>query len=179
MSEEEIPILSEKYLSDISSLVMSDLRNKRVACQELETELSYIRRLLQGRIDILQDELKRRGEGNVSTATEIIGRLPAILADHPGGVQRRSRRVLRMLAQEQVVRVEREVDGIVEIPLGDIASATVPELETALRRLVEGEAEVSERRSALHRHLDTIHAEMARRYRDGEADVDTLLASES
>lgn len=48
--------------------------------------------------------------------------------------------------------------------------------DLSFRRLEAAEREISGQRRVLHQRLDAIQAEMARRYRDGEADVDALLA---
>ncbi len=57
-------------------------------CLELETEVSYVRRLTQARIDILEAEIGRRERGE--TMEDLIRALPTILADTgpraaPGG----------------------------------------------------------------------------------------------
>ena len=46
---------------------------------ELETEVSYVRRLTQARIDILEAELNRRSSGQ--SLEELIQQLPQILSD--------------------------------------------------------------------------------------------------
>jgi len=45
--------LSPDYLVGLDRLSLSGLRAKRDACAELETELSYLRRLAQARIDLI------------------------------------------------------------------------------------------------------------------------------
>ncbi|GDY75817.1 hypothetical protein SAV31267_053020 [Streptomyces avermitilis] len=46
---------------DLSVLRLPELRTLRRDAQRDEADLSYVRRLLQGRIDILRAELARRG----------------------------------------------------------------------------------------------------------------------
>ena len=56
---------------------------------ELETEVSYVRRLTQARIDILEAEIERRATGG--SLEDLIARLPQILADHgPRGTRHRA-----------------------------------------------------------------------------------------
>ncbi|MFE0223936.1 ABC transporter permease, partial [Streptomyces albidoflavus] len=50
------------------------------------------------------------------------------------------------------------------------------ELETATARLGRYELQVSRRRAQLQRTADACGAEITRRYREGEAQVDDLLA---
>lgn len=50
---------------DLTVLRLSELRALRRDAQRDEADLSYVRRLLQGRIDILRAELARRGPTSV------------------------------------------------------------------------------------------------------------------
>ena len=51
------------YLTDLGGLSLTELRAKRQACAELETDLSYLRRLAQARIDLIGAESERRRLG--------------------------------------------------------------------------------------------------------------------
>src|SRR5207244_11375124 len=51
----------------------------KAECTELETEVSFVRRLAQGRIDILDAERDRRASGG--SLEDLIGSLSKILAD--------------------------------------------------------------------------------------------------
>ncbi|MCC7075846.1 MAG: aerial mycelium formation protein [Acidimicrobiia bacterium] len=166
-------ILGDAYASDLETRSLQELRDMRDGCDEVETELSYSRRLLQGRIDILRDEAVRRREGTISSPADLVSRLPSILSEGPQAP--RGNRLMRMLAPAQMEAVEQEVEDLLGMSLGDIATADGPALDDALHRLEEAEREVSRLRRILHERLDAIQAEMARRYRDGEADVDSLL----
>lgn len=171
-------ILDDGYLDGLRDADMATVRERRRECERLETELSYARRLLQGRIDILGDELDRRRDGRPSTASELIQRLPAILSDSPSGASQRGNRLVRYLAPEDVQRVEHELDLVLGMSLAEVAGADTPDVEAALVRLRATETDVSSDRHQLHQRLDAIQAEMARRYRDGEADVDSLLTQD-
>lgn len=170
-------ILADAYLEGLRERNMDEIRGIRAECETLETELSFERRLLQGRVDIIKDELERRAEGRTSSAAELITRLPSILADTPSGTQR-GNRLVRIMAPGDVQRIERDLDERLGMSLGDVAGATTAVLEGALGRLGDHEVEVSSQRRLLHQRLDAVQAEMARRYRDGEADVDSLLAQD-
>ena len=72
-------ILSHGYTDDLDARSVDELHAMERESLEVETEISYIRRLAQGRIDILEAERDRRAAGG--TLGDLIARLPEILAD--------------------------------------------------------------------------------------------------
>lgn len=163
---------------DLSRLRLPELRALRRDAQRDEADLSYVRRLLQGRIDILRAELARRGgaaEPSGERTAALVDRLSEILTDAPARHRSSARHVTvgtphgeeyRLLAAEMLAEVE----------LSDLAARTDDELTAGLTRLVRYEQQVSGRRQRLQRTADDCSAEIARRYREGEAQVDDLLA---
>ncbi|MGW0603542.1 RsiG family protein [Streptomyces sp. NPDC002644] len=155
----------------VSGLPMADIRALRRRTQRQEADLSYLRRLLQGRIDILRAELSRRGPAGQSPVME---RLPEILRDAPARHPSSARHVTLSAPRDEECR--RLAAGMLdEVGLSDLAARTDVELRVALARLVRHEREVSSRRQELQRSADACGAELARRYREGEAQVDDLL----
>jgi len=67
---------------------------------------------------------------------------------------------------------------VADIALSDAGSQTDEELTSALATFAVEERAVSAVRREVQRVMDTCSAEIARRYRDGEASVETLLAEE-
>ena len=65
---------------------------------------------------------------------------------------------------------------LAEVELSDLRARTDAELSAAMGRLVRYEQQVSRRRQRLQRTADECGAEITRRYRDGEAQVDDLLS---
>ncbi len=65
---------------------------------------------------------------------------------------------------------------LAEVELSDLTARTDDELHDAMGRLVRYEQQVSRRRQDLQRTADDCSTEIARRYREGEAQVDDLLA---
>ena len=59
--------------------------------------------------------------------------------------------------------------------LAHLPSLEDGELEAIQAALTEVETEVSEQRRAVYEAYETIHAELTRRYRNGLADIDSLL----
>ncbi|MEU6380976.1 aerial mycelium formation protein [Streptomyces sp. NPDC046909] len=156
---------------DLAPLSLPELRTLRRDAQRDEADLSYVRRLLQGRIDILRAELARRspaGEGSV------VERLPEILTDAPARQRSSARHVtLGTPLNEEYRRLAAEM--LAEVELSDLEARTDLELNTAMGRLVRYEQQVSRRRQRLQGTTDECSAEIARRYREGEAQVDDLL----
>ncbi|MEV5434933.1 aerial mycelium formation protein [Streptomyces sp. NPDC052682] len=163
----------------LAALSLAELRGLRREAQRDEADLSYVRRLLQGRIDILRAELARRapaGEASVSAPAEgsVVERLPEILRDAPARHRSSARHVTLGTPQgEESRRLAAEM--LAEVELSDLAARTDPELNAAMGRLVRYERQVSGRRQRLQRTADECSAEIARRYREGEAQVDDLL----
>ncbi|MGC5564026.1 aerial mycelium formation protein [Streptomyces sp. FR-108] len=170
---------------ELGVLLLTELRGLRRDAQRDEADLSYVRRLLQGRIDILRAEVGRRTEaprqdrddGHGMPAlgeASVVARLSEILTDGPARHRSSARHVTvgtpyseeyRLLAAEMLSEVE----------LSDLEARTDLELSAAMGRLVRYEQQVSRRRQQLQRTADDCSAEIARRYREGEAQVDDLL----
>ncbi|MFD5467189.1 ABC transporter substrate-binding protein [Kitasatospora sp. NPDC127059] len=169
---------------DLERLGLDQLRVLRRETLEQEADLSYLRRLLHGRMDILRAELDRRpGGGPAHPARaageepggDLLDRLPAILTDAPSTVRRSARHVT--LGPPRTQESQLEADALMgDVQLADLAAHPAEELLAALERLRAHEREVSGRRQRLLRTADGCNAEITRRYRDGEARVDDLLS---
>ncbi|WP_210577749.1 aerial mycelium formation protein [Streptomyces sp. GESEQ-4] len=156
---------------DLASLSLPELRTLRRDAQRDEADLSYVRRLLQGRIDILRAELARRGPAG---QTSVVDRLPEILTDAPARHRSSARHVTLGTPYSEEYR-QLAAEMLAEVELSDLGARTDLELNTAMGRLVRYEQQVSHRRQRLQRTADDCSGEIARRYREGEAQVDDLL----
>ncbi|OUD01681.1 aerial mycelium formation protein [Streptomyces swartbergensis] len=173
------PLPSDTPEHDLAALSLPELRALRREAQRDEADLSYLRRLLQGRIDILRAELRRRtpvGAASVAVPAEasVVERLAEILLDAPARHRSSARHVTMGTPQgEEYRRLAAEM--LAEVELSDLDARTDLELNTAMGRLVRYEKQVSRRRQRLQRTADECSAEIARRYREGEAQIDDLL----
>ncbi|MFF3794281.1 ABC transporter substrate-binding protein [Streptomyces sp. NPDC001981] len=156
---------------ELGALRLPELRNLRRDSQRDEADLSYVRRLVQGRIDILRAELARRRDPE----TPVVDRLSEILTDTPSRHRSSARHVTLTTPRSDEFR-RLAAETLAEVELSDLDARTDEELFTAMGRLVRYEQQVSRRRHQLQRTADDCSAEIARRYRDGEAQVDDLLA---
>lgn len=168
-------VLAEDFLEGLRDLPLSELRTHRLDAEQEEVDLSFTRRMIQGRLDILRAELNRRD--GTSSETLVEG-LAAILADEP-------RSAARGLGRHTTVEPSRAdshrryVEALVaDVDLSDVAARSTDELAHAMRTLSEEEQGVSTKRREVQAVMDACSAEITRRYRDGEADVDTLLGEQ-
>ncbi len=170
-------VIADGYLGELAARPVAEIRSMRADCTRIETGLSYLRRLVQGRVDIVTAELQRRHRGDPpSGLPELIGQLPEIFSEQrrPGGVG-------RLPATLDVPEVDPMLGGRLEELAGPRRLASLLELSdselAALRIALEDlEQDVSDRRRTLFDRIDRLQAELTERYRTGEATVDSLLA---
>ncbi|MFE4628985.1 RsiG family protein [Streptomyces mirabilis] len=198
------PLPPDPPAPELPLLRLPELRTLRRDAQRDEADLSYVRRLLQGRIDILRAELARRGglrapsamsgaplvsglgtspglrtaggrgAGSGSGGASVVDRLAEILTDAPARHRSSARHVTVGTPYGEEYR-RLAADMLAEVELSDLEARTDDELGAGMGRLVRYEQQVSRRRQRLQRTADDCSAEIARRYRDGEAQVDDLL----
>ena len=168
-------LLDPGFLDAAVQRSMAEVRTLRRQAEQEEVNLSYTRRLLQGRLDIVRRELQRRAEHDGRSLVEL---LPEILAE-------KGRGPAHGLGRHQTVQpanpdaYESWVNALTPgVDLSSITELTDAELEQGARALAAAEVGLSERRRGVQQVMDALAAELGRRYRDGEADVAALLADE-
>ncbi|MCV2490378.1 aerial mycelium formation protein [Geodermatophilus sp. YIM 151500] len=168
-------LLEPAFLERATSAPMTEVRRLRRQAEQEEVNLSYTRRLLQGRLDIVRRELQRRAEHDGRSLVDL---LPEILAE-------KGRGPAHGLGRHQTVQphapdeYEAWVNGLAPgVDLSAVTDLSDDKLERAARALADAESDLSERRRGVQQVMDTLAGELARRYRDGEADVAALLADE-
>jgi hypothetical protein len=170
-------VRDEEFTADLRGLNLDELRSRRSLLDDLDTELSFYRRVLHGRMDLLSFEMRRRsGEETRS----LIEALPEILAGDELTAPARHGlpRELPISAPDFVGEGKRVIDRV----LGDDFLAHLPtiddhELEEIQSLLTEAEAEISEQRRDVYEAYEVVTAELTRRYREGLADANELLKS--
>jgi hypothetical protein len=167
-------LLEPAFLEGAQTLPMAEVRRLRRQAEQEEVNLSYTRRLLQGRLDIVRRELQRRAEHDGRSLVDL---LPEILAE-------KGRGPAHGLGRHQTVQpsvpeeYESWVNGLTDVDLSSISDLTDAKLEKAARALAEAEKGLSERRRGVQQVMDALAGELGRRYREGEADVAALLSDE-
>ncbi len=155
-------VLSAEYLAGVAERSDDDLRAMHEECMELETEVSYVRRLAQARIEILTAEQQRRVTGG--SVADLVAALPQILADSEPRSAPASSRLTRHLAPAPAIEWTRGREAlIVDDTLANLPTLSDAALTATIGELRELEQEVSHRRRALHVAVDGLEAELARR----------------
>jgi RsiG-like len=169
-------VLDPAFTADLEELPLEDLRARRNTLDELDTEFSYYRRILHGRMDLLDFELRRRsGEETRS----IIEALPEILSDGAtGSTSNPLDKELSLATPEFAGAGKRQVDkALADDFLSRLPFLGDAELNEIREGLAASESEVSTQRRAVYDAHDLIVAELTRRYREGAADADELLSA--
>jgi hypothetical protein len=164
-------VLAPDFLDGLEAKALSDVRAMRKEAEQEEADLSFARRMLHGRMDIVRAEQARRESPDGGS---IVDQLAKILADPSRSSHGMGRHIT--VEPSRVDEHRRKEEAIVaDAEMSDVAHRTDDELAEALDRLRATEQEVSEVRRDVQRVMDALTAEIARRYREGEASVDDLL----
>ena len=156
------------------SLPLAELRALRAGLQHEDDVVSYVRRLAQARLDLVRAEMARRAAGD--GGLDISGELPTILGAHlTGGAPRPPRPADDFSDHPLALQLETLCDECGSTALPSITDAELGEFAS---RLLAFEQDRSHERKELFARIDALSAELVRRYRDGEADVDGLLAGD-
>lgn len=173
-------ILRDDYLDGVGDAPAEQLRTMRDECARVESDLSYARRVLQGRIDIVRGELAQRGESGSERAASLLDRLPDILGANGRASGTPGSRFTDVDVPPAARFGRRELDAVIdEEPLGDLQARSLDELEAVVERLLARERELSDLRQALFDRLDRIQEQLADRYKAGTASIGDVLRPSS
>jgi hypothetical protein len=155
-------VLEPGYLDGLADRSVDEVSAMKAECTDLETETSFIRRLAQGRIDILDAERDRRANGG--SLEDLIGSLSKILADEGPRPTPSQAHLPQRMAPSPDIGWTRGLEPLVGdstlVRLPDLSDA---ELADAREQLTSLERDVSSKRRALHEVLHTLEMELAER----------------
>lgn len=162
-------VLDSVYLVDLPSRSTDDLRSMRAECTDIENGVSFVRRVAQGRLDLMLAETRRRETGSGGDAAGLVADLPDLLAgDHPVVGSGRVTGDLEP-PDEVVVPLTGELDAAVGPGvMTDLTGLDDESLSDAVTALRDFESRLSEARRDIHIVVDSINDELAQRYRAGE-----------
>lgn len=157
-------VLDPDFIQGLEALEMEELRRRRDLCRAEREYLSLVRRLLQGRRDILQAELERRRTGNRTGS--IVDQLAATLADAAVGPSRGEAPVVT-IPEEELTLARRRIERLLsDARLSDLDGMSDEELETAVSRIDEEERAISEARGRVFAVHDALQEELKGRWRE-------------
>jgi RsiG-like len=158
-------IRSADYTEGLDALDLEALRAKRDECLAEREYLSLLRRLVQGRAEILKAELDARSSD--SEHAPLIERLSTILAGDETAGGSRGEAVRVSIPEEELTMARRRVERLVaDAGISDPSVLDDDQLAEAVQVLSSEEREVSAARSDVIRVLDTVQDELKRRYKD-------------
>lgn len=161
--------MTTTQLPDPADLSLEDLRNLRQQLQLEDDAVSYARRVAQARLDLVKAEAVQRVEHSETVVDE---QLRTVLSSHLTGGPARPPRPTEDLSDHPLAV---ELDELcASNGLGRLKSLDDAELVTLTDAIAAFETRVSSDRRARFDQLDALSAELVRRYRDGEANVDSL-----
>jgi hypothetical protein len=163
-------VLDPDFVDGIRDLPLEELRRRRAEADQEGVDLSYARRLLQGRIDILRAEQeRRRGDGPLAELPRgdaaIVAALGRILADPPAPDRPVSQGRHALATPTRVGEHRREAErAVADVGGSDLGAMDDDGLGAAIDDLREIEARVSRSRRSVHAVIDSLTDEVARRY---------------
>jgi hypothetical protein len=180
----------------LEAVSIIELRIRRDACQRAEVALSYVRRLLQGELDIVAAELAARGRGVRGDTGRLVEDLPTILAGTSANAPSQAtahepRMTMAGVAEGWSEQKELALEDLVEevlvaelkgdekrqpvLPGANLGAFGDEELRSLAELLRSAETSVSTRRRTLHDQIDQLQTTIVERYKVGAADADILL----
>ncbi|MGZ4688587.1 MAG: RsiG family protein [Acidimicrobiia bacterium] len=160
-------VLQPQYLADLDRRSLDEIRDMDRECAEIETELSYVRRLAQARLDIIQAEIDRRAAGG--SLGDLIDALPKILADDAPRPDPASTRFADPMTPAIEIDFKRGLERLIsDATLANLPTLSDAELGTTVEQLVQLESEVSTSRTELHVVMDRLARDLAQRLAVGK-----------
>ena len=156
---------------DPAALSLVDLRGLRQRLQLEDDAVSYARRVAQARLDMVKaEQLQRTDDKGGGTSDD----LREVLSQHLTGGPARPPRPTEDLSDHPLAI---ELDELcARLGFGHLKQLDDAELGVLFEELATFEKRVSSDRRERFDRLDALSAELVRRYRDGEASIDTLDA---
>ena len=174
-SDDADRVLQDDYLGDLTGRPIEEIRSMRDEVRGIEDNVSYRRRIIQGRLDIVANDLRRRASGgSPGDLGTLVEQLPDILSDRvtAGGT---GRLPSGLIPPDDDVTADLDQVAGPDV-LGDLPQLDDDDVAELAQTIGALERQVSDYRRGLFSRIDTLNAELARRYGNGEADPGGLLA---
>ena len=177
LEQELARLFAPDYLDGVDNRSLDEVRSMRAECQEAETVVSYLRRVVQGRLDVVHSFLDHHHTGqSVGDLDAVVEDLSSIIGSGPARPSGNGRLPSQMSPDMEKVDLTREIDDVLDADgIGKLPTMTEDELRALAARLTVIEQRISDQRRTLHERIDALQAEIVSRYKTGEATVDGLL----
>ncbi|NDB41888.1 MAG: hypothetical protein EB142_01305 [Actinobacteria bacterium] len=159
-------------LGDPNAMTTAELRSARANLQMQEDVISFVRRMAQGRCDLARDEQRRRVDGTPASGMSVVDIANVFGQEHGGGSSRPPRETNISADHELVVELERLCE---RVGFGELRTLDDDALELAIAEIEKFELARSAERKSLFAKIDALTTELVKRYKDGGANVETLL----
>ena len=152
-------------MSDATHLSLTDLRAKRNALQRQEDAVSFVRRLTQGRVDLVHDEERLRASKSLASKSTLTQRLANVFGQEHGGGSARPPRETDVAADHALLVQLDELCA--EFLFENLESLTDADLGALRDALTLFEQSCSQQRHEMFEQIDALTAELVTRLRDG------------
>jgi hypothetical protein len=159
-------ITAPGYLRDLDDADAARIRAMRDECRQEERRLSYVRRLVQGHLDLALAERTRRG---AAEQPPLVIRVTHALTGPGGG---RSARAVGLYEPS-----EASGDDVVDLETTRLPDLDDASLRALVERLRQRERALSDQRGILLANLDRLQDALVARYRDGHAAIDEVASA--
>jgi RsiG-like len=163
-------IRSPEFVAGLAELDLDQLRGRRDECMAERERLSLLRRMVQGRAEILVAELDRRGGDGDSSP--LVDRLSQILSSDEERDVGRGEALRFPPPDDELALARRAPERLVaDAEISDPGTLSDERLAEAVHDLLEQERAVSQERADVIHALDVVQEELKRRYKQDPSAV--------
>jgi hypothetical protein len=176
--DEIVRLFAPDYLDGVETRSLDEVRAMRAECQHVEEVVSYLRRVVQGRLDVVHSFLDHHETGQtVGDLDKVVEDLSSIIGSGPARPPGYGRLPSAMSPDMERIDLTREIDDVLNAEgIGKLPTMSEGELRAIAEGLTVIEQRISDERRALHERIDALQAEIVSRYKTGEATVDGLMS---
>lgn len=163
-------VLAPEFISGLQSWSIDELRDKRKEAEDLESAISYARRLIQGKIDVCKAQSISKDN---LIGDEPLDDIKEAITDHTFGAT--TRIAYNDISDGTLIPTNDEISNLLgfEIELLPESQDTV---DAFVALLEAGETNLSEMRHRLHKIIDMLRAQIVSKYQSGQANVEEILS---
>ncbi len=171
-------ICDPAFIEGLPGLSIGELRRRREDARAEEADLTFIRRMLQGRLDLVTAEQMARQNG--SSSPQQSAQMIADLLAEASGARPNAPSSPRYAPPDSASEPNpgrRSTDqAVLAAVTSEVARQDDEALATVAEALRKHEREVSQTRQMVHQVLDALTLELARRYRSGDVEIQQALS---